>query len=308
MKPNSYGSIVLSTALLCIGARCPAQLPDNAALARTLIADVAVLSHDSMQGRRIGTPGGARARTWLVSALAASGVARRGDAWEHPFVVRRDTVTLSGVNLIGMVRGTRLPERYIVVTAHYDHLGVRTGQIYNGADDNASGTAALLALARATARAPLAHSVLFVLLDGEESGLQGARALLREPPVPPASMVLNINMDMVGRNAAGEIFAAGTHHYPFLRPALDSVATRSPVRLRFGHDLPGTGSEDWTSQSDHGAFHAQRIPFVYFGEEDHPDYHRPTDDVERLMPEYFAGVVRTIHDALLSLDRVLAAR
>lgn len=295
-------------AALALATPLRAQLPEPEALARELMRDVEALAHDSMEGRRIGTPGGARAREYLSRALAATGVTRVGDSWTQPFEARRETLALRGANLIGVVRGTARPGRYLVVTAHYDHVGVLRGQVYNGADDNASGTAALLALARAAARRPLAHSVLFVLLDGEEGGLTGARHFVANAPVPLESIVVNVNLDMVGRNDRNELYAAGTSHYPALRPVLDSVASRAPIVLRFGHDRPGIqGEDDWTTQSDHAAFHARGIPFIYFGEEDHPDYHRPTDDAERLMPAFFAGAVATIHDALRALDRRFAA-
>jgi Zn-dependent M28 family amino/carboxypeptidase len=207
-----------------------------------------------------------------------------------------------------MMRGRTNPERYIVVTAHFDHVGVRQDQIYNGADDNASGTAALMEIARWFAANPPMHSIIFAALDYEEGGLIGARGFVASPPVPASSIVLNVNMDMVGRNTKNELFAAGTSHYPFLRPYLDSVAARAPITLRFGHDDPnGPPRDDWTSQSDHGAFHRAGIPFVYFGVEDHPDYHQPTDDVERLMPQFFAGAATTVLDAVRTLDRNLAA-
>lgn len=296
-------------ASLALATPLRAQLPERAALAPQLMRHVEALAHDSMEGRRIGTAGGARARDYLLRELSATGARAIGSGWIQPFEIRRDTTVLRGVNLLGMVRGATRPGRYIVVTAHYDHVGVRGGQVYNGADDNASGTAALLELARAVVRSPAAHSVLFVLLDGEEGGLMGARHFVANPPVPLESILVNINMDMVGRNSRNELFAAGTYHTPALRSVLDSVAARAPVTLRFGHDRPGVqGEDDWTTQSDHAAFHARSIPFVYFGEEDHPDYHRPTDDAERLMPEFFAGAVITVHEALRALDRYYASR
>jgi Zn-dependent M28 family amino/carboxypeptidase len=212
------------------------------------------------------------------------------------------------VNLVGSVRGSATPDRYIVVTAHYDHVGVRNGEIFNGADDNASGTAALVELARQLRQNPPAHSVLIVALDGEEGGLTGAREFVRAPPVPVSGIVVNVNLDMVGRNDKGELYAAGTSHYPFLRPYLDSVATRSSITLTFGHDnRDGPRSDDWTSQSDHAAFHRAGIPFIYFGVEDHPDYHRPTDVAERLMPEFFAGAANTVLDAIRTFDRHLTS-
>jgi Zn-dependent M28 family amino/carboxypeptidase len=275
---------------------------------------VSVLAHDSLEGRRMGAPGNAKARAYLVRAFTDAGLQALGRSFEHTFTSRtqRDTVGRQGVNIIGVVRGHTSPNQYIVLTAHYDHVGVQRDSVYNGADDNASGAAALVEIARQlTARRP-AHSVLIVAFDGEEGGLRGARAFVAQPPVPPAQIVMNVNMDMMGRNDRNELYAAGTSHYPFLRPYLDSVVTRSAITLKLGHDDPnGPSRDNWTSQSDHGAFHTAKIPFIYFGVEDHPDYHRPTDDTERLMPVFYAGAVNTVLDALrvfdANLSRIAAA-
>ena len=282
--------------------RAPVRV-DAAALAR----HVSVLAADSMEGRGVGTPGGERARRYLTAAFAQAGLEPLGGGWEHPFqFTAPDGSAVRGVNLVGVVRGRERPDRYIVVTAHYDHVGIRNGEIYNGADDNASGSAALPVLASYFRANRPRHSLLFVALDAEESGLRGARALLDSPPVPAAALALNVNMDMVGRNAAGELYAAGTYHTPSLRAVLDSVAAGAPVTLRFGHDSPADGPQnDWTSQSDHGAFHARGIPFVYFGVEDHPDYHKPTDDVQGIMPQFHAGAVTTVLGAIEAIDRNL---
>jgi hypothetical protein len=277
--------------------------------AESLMAHARALAADSMEGRAIGTPGGARARAYVLRQFAAVGLQPLGATFEMPFeAAARDGSARRGVNVVGVVRGRADPERYLVVTAHYDHVGVRNGETYNGADDNASGTGALLEIARWFAANPPAHSIIFAALDGEESGLLGAAAFVRQPPVPLARVALNVNMDMVGRNARGELYAAGTSHSPFLRPYLDSVAARAGVTLRLGHDDPnGPRQDDWTTQSDHGAFHRAGVPFVYFGVEDHPDYHRPTDDVERLQPAFYARAASAVLDAVRTFDRNLAA-
>jgi Zn-dependent M28 family amino/carboxypeptidase len=206
-----------------------------------------------------------------------------------------------------VVPGRVQADRYIVISAHYDHLGTRGDTIYNGADDDASGTAALLALARHFARRPAEHSLIFAAFDAEEMGLQGARAFVAAPPVPREAIALDVNMDMVSRNSAGELYAAGAHHYPALRPVLEQVAAGAPVKLRLGHDAPGLPpGDDWTQSSDHGPFHASGIPFVYFGVEDHPDYHKPTDDVERIDPGFYVRAVSTVLSAVNALDAALA--
>ena len=273
-----------------------------------LIRDVSVLSHDSMEGRMVATAGGARARNYVDSRFRQIRLQPLGgETYLHPFDFTRGNppAQIQGVNIIGMVRGTARPDRYIVVTAHYDHVGVRDGQIYNGADDNASGTGGLLALAQHFVQRPPRHSIIFAALDAEEGGLRGARAFVANPPVAKEAIALNINMDMIGRNDAGELYVAGTHHYPQLLPILQPVIAAAEVKLIPGHDLPGTGSNDWTSQSDHGAFHAAGIPFLYFGVEDHPDYHRPTDDFERIQPGFYARAVRTVLAAVRALDEGL---
>jgi Zn-dependent M28 family amino/carboxypeptidase len=275
--------------------------------ADVLMGHVSILAHDSMGGRATGTPGNAAARAYVTRAFSSAGLQPFNGNFEYVTEVRgRDSTMRRASNVVGWIRGRVSPDRYIVVSAHYDHVGTRNGQIFNGADDNASGTGALIEMARWFAANPPAHSIIFAAFDYEEGGLNGARGFVARPPVPLSSILLNVNMDMVGRNDRNELYAAGTRHHPSLRPLLDSVAARAPITLRFGHDDPnGPRQDDWTSQSDHGAFHAAKIPFVYFGVEDHPDYHRPTDDVERLMPAFYAGAVMTILDAVRVLDRNL---
>jgi Zn-dependent M28 family amino/carboxypeptidase len=124
-------------------------------------------------------------------------------------------------------------------------------------------------------------------------GLLGARAFVASPPIPLARIAANVNLDMVSRNDRDELYAAGAAHYPQMRPLLEGLIPDALVTLRLGHDSGG-GSADWTSQSDHGAFHAVRIPFVYFGVEDHPDYHKPTDTADRIHPGFYHRAVRTI--------------
>lgn len=275
-----------------------------------LLRHVESLAADSMQGRRTATPGAARARAYLLGELRRIGVDPVGTAFEHPFhfVSRRDSSTVSGVNLLARIPGTRTPDSYLVVTAHYDHVGIGTpvggDSIYNGADDNASGTAALLEVAEHFRRNPPPVTLILGFLDAEEMGLQGARAFVQNPPVPAGAILLNVNLDMVGHSERGELYAAGTSHSPFLRPILEPVVARAPIRLLFGHDTPvPSPSDDWTSQSDQGAFHRAGIPFVYFGVEDHPDYHKPSDEPRTLTPDFFVGATRTILDAIDALTR-----
>lgn len=272
-----------------------------------LLADLRVLSADSMEGRRTGTDGAERARRYIEVRFAQIGVEPIGPHFRHPFEFSggRDGAVRDGVNLVAWVKGTEAG-RVIVVSAHYDHVGSRNGQVFNGADDNASGVAALLAVARSLVETPPQHTVLLVAFDAEESGLRGARAFVDTPPVARDSIALNVNLDMVGRNEDGELWVAGPYHYPFLAGFVEDLAARAPVRLRAGHDRPGLGpGQDWTGSSDHAPFHGAGIPFLYFGVEDHLDYHRATDDFERIEPGFFIAAVETVLDAVRGLDRAL---
>lgn len=267
-----------------------------------------MLAADSMEGRRMGSRGSAAARAALVQRLAKAGVAPLPAGYEQRFpVTGRDTSLREGVNVLAMVRGTDT-SRVLVISAHYDHVGVRGGTVFNGADDNASGTAAVLALAERYAHSPPRHTMIFAFFDGEETGLHGSRAFVAAPPVPLARIAANVNLDMVARLDKNELYAAGASPFPFFRPLLDETARSASITLRLGHDTDAQGPhENWTAQSDQAAFHAVHIPWVYFGVEDHPDYHRATDDVERVNAGRFMGAVRTIADFVHRLDQGLDA-
>lgn len=307
-------ALAFAALLLAVAAIHAQTTALDAVDADRLMAEVRALSSPEMTGRATGTEGGARARALILERFNTIGLQDPGGGVERPFVPARGAKSPSldqgqsgpaGANLAGLCRGTEPDLPFIVVSAHYDHLGIRNGVMYPGADDNASGVAALLELARACIERPFQHSVLFVAFDAEEMGLQGARAFLASPPVPKERLALNVNLDMVARGDRHELYLAGLARYPQLKPMLADVTARPPVTLRFGHDTGG-GHDDWTSQSDHGAFHAAGIPFVYFGVEDHPDYHKPTDTAEKIDPAFFAAAVGTILDVVRTLDAELA--
>jgi hypothetical protein len=271
-----------------------------------LLDDQRTLAHDSMEGRRTGTEGNERARRFLLDAFEERGFVPPEWPASQPFEFtgRQDEQRYEGLNILGMITGTVHPDRYIVVTAHYDHLGVRDGEIYNGADDNASGVAGIMALGAWFRSNPPRHSVILVAFDAEEMGLQGARAFIADPPAPLDRVVMNINLDMVSRSEVNELYAAGTYHYPFLTPLVEEVAEGAPVTLLMGHDSPDLPpGDDWTMASDHGPFHQVGIPFIYFGVEDHPGYHHPSDTFENITPEFYGSAIETILDFVILADR-----
>ena len=124
-------------------------------------------------------------------------------------------------------------------------------------------------------------SLIFAAFDREESGLEGAIAFVKNLPVDKKNVVFNLNMDMIARSDKNEIFASGLSHYPANKYLVDAVQNKTNVMLLMGHDT-GNNIDDWTSQSDHAAFHEAKIPFLYIGVEDHPDYHRPSDTFSKI--------------------------
>ncbi len=261
-----------------------------------LLTDIQTLSSPAYEGRKPGTAGHEKAKAYLVQRFQTIGLQSFGHHYSHTFAIQDE---LEGHNLIGYIPGKKHREA-IVISGHYDHLGERNGQIYYGADDNASGASALLALASYFSKHKPDHTLIFAAFDAEEMGLRGAKAFVNDPPVPLADIVLNINMDMVSRNDQNELYASGTYHAPHLLPFIRS--NNAVVTLKTGHDEPGSGHDDWTSQSDHAAFHRAGIPFIYFGVEDHPDYHTPNDTYENIQPDFFYHAVSAILDVIKGID------
>ncbi|MGH9386766.1 MAG: M28 family peptidase [Vicinamibacterales bacterium] len=287
-----------------------------------LMSTVQTLSEPRFEGRRTDSPGGIAARAWILERMKAAGLLSVSGAYLFPF--RFTYLSIKGIvdpersfrteytdaaNVVGQCLGADTKAPVILITAHYDHVGVRGGVLYPGADDNASGIAVLLEIADYCRRSPFRRTILFVAFDAEELGLQGSQSLLIAPPIPNDRMALDVNLDMVSRSDRRELFAAGTYQHPELKPVLEEVAKRAPVALLFGHDKPLTvagGVQDWTSQSDHGSFQKAGIPFIYFGVEDHADYHRPTDTADKINRGFFVDAAETILDAVIALDRSLS--
>ncbi|MEN8375669.1 MAG: M28 family peptidase [Gemmatimonadota bacterium] len=211
----------------------------------------------------------------------------------------RESDAATAPNVAGVLRGSdpALADSYVVFSAHMDHVGVgrpdESGDsIYNGADDDASGTSALLEIAEAFAAldTPPARSVMFLAVSGEEKGLLGSRWFSDHPTVPVASIVANINIDMVARNAPDSIVVIG-QEYSSLGPLVRGVASGYP-------ELGLTVSEDlWPEQrfffrSDHFNFARHEIPALFFFAGVHEDYHRPSDEIELIDADKVARVAR----------------
>lgn len=263
------------------------------------------LSDDVMQGRRVGTDGAARARAYI--AEVATTLNRGTEPDILPFsrqVTRRgETQTISGRNIVVTIPGREPDGPILVVTAHYDHVGIIDGEIYNGADDNASGVGALLSILKSFRETPPEHEVQLVWFDGEEFGLTGAVAYVGAITDDRPRLVMN--MDMISQNADGVIYAAGTYHTPALKPLIERAAQRSGMTVRFGHDQPDAKQDDWTHSSDHAPFHARGIPFLYYGVQDHEHYHRPTDDFATIPLDVYRKSVQLMVSTAHAFDERL---
>jgi len=265
---------------------------------KELLGDVKILSADALGGRLSGSKGNKMAQEYLLERFAQVGLKPFNGSYKQHFNLNAGKGPAT--NLVGYIPGRT--EKAIVITAHYDHVGEQKGEIYNGADDNASGVGALLAAAAYFTKHQPHHTLIFAALDAEELGLQGADAFLQSPPVALEHMLLNVNMDMLSINSKGELYASGAYHYPQLASCLQQVAPRPHARLLLGHDRPEQGHQDWTGQSDHYQFHKRQIPYVYFGVEDHPHYHQPSDDYENINPAFYADAAALVLDFLKLAD------
>lgn len=290
---------LLLLVILTVGTSCSKENLTAELNTDQLVEDLKVLSSDEMEGRRTGTEGNARARAYLLDRYAEEGAMPFKGSYTHSFTFdNRRGDSVQGINVIGQVKGEI--DSVIVITAHYDHLGMRDSLIYNGADDDASGVAALLAYLDYFQQVTPRHTLVFAAFDAEEMGLRGARAFT-EDSVFMDKVALNINLDMIGNNENFELYASGTYHYPSLKPVLQNIET-GELKLLFGHDEPGQGYNDWTYASDHAAFHSKGKPFIYFGVEDHQHYHQPTDEFETIPLDFYKQSAKVILRAIQALD------
>ncbi len=256
-----------------------------------MMADIAWLTDPARAGRGAYQPGGRAAAAWIAHAFADL----------HLRVVRQPVG--GGVeNVIGILEGG--PDA-VLVSAHYDHLGEKGGVVYPGADDDASGIAALLAMARAHAAAgPAARTILFVAFGAEEEGLVGSAQYVAEPAWPLDRTVAVINFDMVGRrffelgaNRPAAVGVVGLEADPAAAAALEKVARRvgltlvpAPARLLevFGYAYR---TDDWW-------FRRRGIPAFHFSTGFHADYHQPSDTPDKIVPAQLSRIAQAA-DGLL---------
>ncbi len=278
-----------------------------------LKTDIEYLASNDLEGRAIGTDGEVLAAKYIADQFREIGLEPRGtDRFFQTFKVNKPTNPheqavigtdgegITGRNVVGFINNGA--EYTIALGAHYDHLGYgNEGSLYrgdravhNGADDNASGTAALIQLARILKERQSDYNFLFVAFSGEENGLWGSNYYSKNSTVDIDSINFMINMDMVGRLNEEETLAInGIGTSPIWNEVIDKVNTDS---------LKLVTSESGVGPSDHTSFYLQDIPVLHFFTGQHEDYHRPSDDADKINYSGMVKIIRYISRLLDNLD------
>ncbi|WP_298531290.1 M28 family peptidase [uncultured Algibacter sp.] len=268
-----------------------------------LIKHIKSLSSDAFEGRRTGSQGAEKTQKYIINQFHALGVLPllKGYKQNFDFIEKREYY--KGVNILGYLKGTVFPKDYIVISAHYDHEGIKQGEIFNGADDNASGVSALFSIAEYLKKYPPKHSIIFAAFDAEELGLEGSKYFVKSSTVDSKHIVLNLNMDMISRSEKNELYVVGASDNKVLKEVLQGHKCSSKIKLKLGHD-GYDGLDNWIYSSDHASFHKKGMPFLYFGVEDHKDYHEPTDTFENIQPDFYVDAVKTILSVFKKVDDI----
>ena len=300
---------MIATVLLATATLLAPQQDTLSPAARRVLADVRYLADDRQEGRGVGTAGLERAGAYIRDGFARAGL----QASFQDFRIPPDApavmhTTLGGAptrNVLAVLPGTSptLRGEVVVIGAHYDHLGMggfgaldpdSTGRVHNGADDNASGTAALLEIGRLLAGRRSARTIVLVAFSGEELGTLGSSFFVQHPvPQPIDSLYAMLNLDMVGRMRSARLLALGAATAKEFPALLDSL--NSPPRF----DLRASG--DGWGPSDHAVFFAARRPVLHFFTDLHDDYHRSTDDWDKLNVAGIAQVAQFVADLAWTL-------
>ncbi|MGK0254961.1 MAG: Zn-dependent M28 family amino/carboxypeptidase [Mariniflexile sp.] len=266
-----------------------------------LLQHIKTLSSDAFEGRRTGTKGATKAEKYIINQFNLFSILPLGNNYEQHFSFTTEGKYYEGKNVLGLIKGTLHPETYIVISAHYDHEGIKNGVIYNGADDDASGISALFSYAEYLKKNPPKHSVILAAFDAEELGLQGSKYFVNHSIIPLKKIMVNLNMDMISRSDKNELFAVGTVFNKNLENVVINYEYSKKIKFLKGHDQ-GNFKDNWTYASDHASFHKKGIPFLYFGVEDHEDYHQPTDDYENIQPDFYIETVKVIMAVFEKID------
>lgn len=271
------------------------------------IKDIRVLASDAMEGRKTGTPGAQKSRNYIrlrYEEMDLTAPARYPDYFQT-FVHERHSGDVTGQNVLGLRKGKA--ERFLVVTAHYDHLGRKGRRIFNGADDNASGVAAMLTLAHRSAQRENQCHIMFVATDAEEHGLYGAKAFVKLNTIPKDQIYANLNLDMLAQPGGRyEILVSGKSTSEDFDGLLSDIRhiTGMPMvstdnRMRIGRT---PRRSNLALSSDHAAFAAVGIPYIYLGVGRHSYYHTPRDTSDRIDERFFGLTVESAWQTFMKMD------
>jgi Zn-dependent M28 family amino/carboxypeptidase len=292
-----------------------AQLPKtDAAIKSSLKKHISFLAHDKLQGRLVGSKGEKLAYEYIITQFKKNKIEAKGTEnylqtfttkkkLNNPHATENDTNTtsISGHNVIGFIDNHAA--NTIIIGAHYDHLGYdeyggstyraeknKKPQIHNGADDNASGTGALIELSELLSKSTFKkNNYLFIAFSGEEEGLLGSNYFCKHPTIDTATITYMINMDMLGRldTAKHSFVISGTGTSPIWNTVLPTISMDG---LTVKYDQSGTGS------SDHTSFYNIGIPALHFFTGTHYDYHKPSDDEEKINYDGELSVIKYIYE------------
>jgi hypothetical protein len=293
---------------------------DEKTMELRLRKQVQFLASDQLKGRLVGSKGEKKAARYIAAWFKKNGLLPKGTVgYLQPFSVKKNiknphgsdegsqATTITGNNVVGYIDNKA--KYTVVIGAHYDHLGyneygsstyrptdsTEKAMIHNGADDNASGTAALIELSGLLSQSTYKqHNYLFIAFSGEEEGLLGSNYFAKHPTIDTAAMAYMINMDMVGRlDSIKQSFAiSGTGTSPKWENTLNKVNT--PLKVKY--DQGGTGA------SDHTSFYYINIPALHFFTGTHYDYHKPSDDEEKINYKGMTQVITYIYALVGLLD------
>ncbi len=304
------GSLALSLAAFA-QAQPPSGAPAVKAIVVKLRAHLLSLTAPQMEGRGPGSAGLEEARDYIEQSFAEIGLTPgAGEKYSARFTPSRaevsDAVTpakgewgsIELANVIGLLRGSDPAAGAIVISAHYDHLGKNAaGELFAGADDNASGVAALIELARRLKAEPsLRRTIVFLATSGEEEGLLGAKAYVASPAVPLDHSFANLNLDTIGRMEERKLYLFGA------ASAAEWPEILRGVNLGYGLELVTPMAAPFAS--DQAAFFEKGIPVLHFFTGPNLDYHRPTDTAEKVNVEGLVEVIDFASDlAIFLADR-----
>ena len=277
--------------------------------AKELKENLYVYASDYFQGRETGTLGQRRAVDFLQNFYSTQGIeeAKGTENYTQPMKLNIKGVEVETENVAAIIKGSKFPDEYIVISSHLDHIGIKNGEINNGADDDGSGTVALLEIAEAFKMAADVgqgpkRSLIFLHVTGEEKGLLGSSYYANNPLYPLAQTMTNLNVDMIGRTDPKRedkdpnyIYLIGADR---LSQDLHDISEATNTKYtQFKLDYTFNEEKDpnrFYYRSDHYNFAKNNIPVIFYFSGTHEDYHKPGDTPDKIMYDLLAKRIQLI--------------